>query len=433
MINPITTAKIFATLGNNSSLIPLGIKDISNIAGMTTGAYITGKQVEGKDRFIDEIGTSIIWLCGIPAFKWIIDKTVYKLAKFNPNIDVRILENKEIFEKAKKHAAPALKEGFERIEKNQKMFKGLAIAKFAVSTVLTLDSYWGLTVFRHKHTEKAVIKEIEKEEALKKANIEVAEKESLNNKSQNPSFGMNMSVLNQFMFDPVRNTMVIDGGITTERLAESRNLQDFIGYVIKEGGFLTFMYFAGPAIQKYFEKKAAKNNRPIDLDIRILQDENFKKAFADKSIEKHLKDFSVKGTDAEIYESLFEKGKNLVVQMAKKAELIKTIKNSDEIDSQHYIDIEDIKGNKKKLGIKGDIENLYKEFRTSGKNADDFFKEIIKLKRASVVKNIGFSIGALGILVPGIMVLARFLNKDNKEFQVKKEIHEKWKRENNII
>lgn len=430
MLNPITTAKIFAILGNNSSLIPLGIKDVSNIAGMTTGAYITGKQVEGKDRFIDEIGTSIIWLCGIPAFKWIIDKTVYKLAKFNPNIDVRILNDPKIFEKAKKHAAPVLKEGFERIEKNQKLFKGLAVAKFIVSTVLTLASYWGLTVFRHKHTEKAVIKEIEKEESLKKANLE---KESLNNKSQNPSFGMNMNILNQFMFDPVKNTMVIDGGITTERLAESRNLQDFIGYVIKEGGFLTFMYFAGPAIQKYLEKKAAANHKPIDLDIRILQDESFKKAFVDKSIEKHLKDFSVKGTDAEIYEALFEKGKNLVVQMAKKADLIKTLKNTDEIDSQHYIDIENIKGNKKKLGIKGDIENLYKEFTKSGKNIDDFFKEIIKLKRASVIKNIGFSIGALGILVPGIMVLARFLNKDNKEFQVKKEIHEKWKRENNII
>lgn len=418
MLNPITTAKIFATLGNNSSLVPLGIKDISNSLGMTTGAYITGNNVEGKDRFIDEIGTFFIWLMGIPFFKGIIDKTVYKAAKFNPKVDVRILNNPEIFEKAKKHALPGLKQSFERIEKNQKVFKGLSTAKFVASTILTLASYSALTNFRHKHTEKNIIDEFKKEEKRKEA--------LLNKNKKNPNFGMNLNVLNQFIFDPVKNTMIIDGGITAERMAESRNPQDVLGYTIKEGGFWAFMYFAGPAIQKYIEKKAAQNNKPINLDIRVLQNQNFKKAIADKSIEKHLSDFSVKCADAQIYESLFEKGDNLIVQMAKKSGIIKTAKNSEKIDSQHYIEIKDIKR------IKENIECLNKEFKNSGKNIDDFFKEIVKLKRMSVIKNIGFSIAALGILVPGIMVAIRFLDKDNKEFQVKKEIHEKLRKENNI-
>lgn len=451
MINPINTAKIFSTLGNNSSLIPLGIKDISNTLGMTAGSYATGSNVEGKDRFIDEFGTQIIWLLGIPFFKKVIDKTVYKLAKINPDIDTRLLKNKDIFQKAKDHALPGLKESFERIESKQKLFKGLAFAKFAVSTALTLASYSALTTFRHKHTEKAIIEEFKAEEEKKKQ-AEVSFESKTDKKQKQPSFGANMSLINQFMFDPVKNTMIVDGGITTERLAESRNPQDLMGYVIKEGGFWAFMYFLGPAIQKHMENKAAKSHKPIDLDIRVLQDKMFMGAIKDDSIQKHLnalpKEFSEyqshlpkKGDSKEIlktkaaareklepqiYESLFSNGDNMIVKMAKKAELIKTVKGTETIDSQHYIDIESV------VDIKGKVENLYKECKASKGGADDFFKHIIKLKRASIIKNIGYSVGALGIIVPGIMVAMRFMDKDNKEFQVKKEIHEKLKKQKNF-
>lgn len=435
MVYPLTT-KIFATLGNNSSLIPLGIKDLGTITGMTAGSYITGEATEAKDRLMDEGGTSLIWLGGIPFFKWIIDKTIYKIAKLNPKIDVRILNDPKIFQKAKEYALPGLKEGFERVEKNQKLFKGLAVAKFIASTALTLASYWGLTVFRHKYTEKAIIKELKKEEDLKKLNNSSTKKETLNNKQQkNPSFGMSASVLNQFIFDPVKNTMVIDAGITTERLTKSVNPQDFGIYGLREGGFLFAIYVVSEKIQQYIEKKAAESHRPIDLDIRILQDENFKKAFADGSIKKHLTKFSINGTDAEIYESLFKKGDNLVVQMAKKANIIKTVKNSDKIDSQYFIDIEKIKGiknkprKKDKFGLKDNIENLYTEFKKSGKNVNEFFSEVIKLKKSSIIKGIGTSIGLLGIVIPGIILISRLSKEDNKEFRVKRELREKMQKE----
>ena len=428
MVNPITTAKIFSTLGSNTSLVPLGIKDISNTVGLTTGAYVTGDKIEGKDRFIDEFGTQVIWLLGIPFFKKVIDKTVYSLAKFNPNIDTRILKNKEIFQKAKEHAIPSLKAGFERIEQKQKMFKGLAVAKFIASTGLTMASYSILTTFRHKNTEKAIIKQVQQEETTKKASEKfIEEKKPLafkafnknKQKAQTPSFGMSLDPLRQFMFNPVKNTMIIDGGITTERLADARNPQDFTGYVIKEGGFWAFMYFAGPAVQKYFEKRAAKGGKPIDLDISVLQDEKLHAAIKDKSIEKDFAEFSTKGTDAEIYESLFNKGDNFVVKMAKKSGLIKTVKSTEQIDTQHFINIDDIKG------IKTKLENLYHKAPQSTEEATDFFKHIVKLKRASIIKNMAVSIGALGVLIPGIMVAMRLTGKDNKEFQVKKEIQEK--------
>lgn len=451
MINPIITAKIFSTLGNNTSLIPLGVKDVSNTLGMTAGSYVSGGNVEGKDRLIDECGAQVIWLLGIPFFKKIIDMTVYKAANFNSKIDVRMMKNEKILKKAIEHApTKEIKESIERAAKNSKGFKGLAIGKFIAATALTMGSYATLTHFRHKHTEKALIKEIKEEKKQEDLAFKQKQKAEKLDKAKNikPSFGSKMSALEQFMFDPVKNTMIVDGGISSERLAESRNPQDFIGYVVKEGGFWAFMYFLGPAIQKHFEKKAAKQNKPIDLDIRVLQDENLKKAFADKSIEKQLADLpkefleyqknaptkgdskavlqakeaARKELEPKIYESLFEKGDNLIVKMMKESEIVKTIKVGTEqkIDTQSFINIEDVVGTKEK------VQKLYKEYSSQSKQGlDDFFKGVLKLKRASIIKNIGVSVGALGLLVPGIMVAMRFMGEGNKEFQVKKEIKEK--------
>lgn len=290
------------------------------------------------------------------------------------------------------------------------------------------------------------MKEIKKEEAINKAFM--AEHAPSNNKKFSPSFGMNLAPLQQFLFDPVKNTMIIDAGITTERLVDSRNPQDFIGYAIKEGGFWAFMYFAGQAIQNYIEKKSAAAGKPIDLDVRVLQDQKLHDAFKnEKELLKHLEEFETDATDAQIYETLFKKSDNLVVQMAKKADIIHTIDEDDwgnrilkafglkehdnsmhEIDSQKYIDIEEFKGVKTKIKNLYDAMQKYLE-KNPEKTSEDFLKEIQRLKRFAIFKNIGSSIGVLGIVIPGIMVAVRYMKKDNKEFQVKTELKEKLKKQ----
>lgn len=466
MIN-LTT--IYSILGNNSSLIPLGIKDVSNSLGMTAGSYVTGSNAEGKDRFIDEFGTLVIWLMGVPFFKWVIDKTAYKAAGYNPNIDTRILDNPDVFTKAKEKAAqisPELVKDFEKVEKNKGLFKGMFLGRFATATLLTLGAYSWLTTTRHKHTEACVIKEIKKEEETKKANQAFMAQKTVS-KTFKPSFsGLGLSSLQQFMFDPVKNTMIIDGGITTERLVDSRSPQDFLGYVIKEGGFWAFMYFAGKEIQKYFENKAAEKGHHIDLDIRVLQDKNFEKALIKEEIKtKHLdtlpkvfeefehnlpqkddtteilaaKTKARKALEPQIYEELFkeENKNNLVIQMAKKSDIIHTSNNdniltqmlkglglkeaqkeTEAIDPQGYINIEDV------VSIKTKMAKLFEEYLKPETNKETFFNDVLNLKRKSVLKNIGACIGVLGIVIPGIMVACRYFG-DNKEFQVKKELKEK--------
>ena len=473
MVSSITT-KIFATLGNNSSLVPLGVKDVSNTLGMTAGSYITGNSVEGKDRFIDEFGTQVIWLLGIPFFKEVINKTVYKAAGYNPKIDRRILENKEVFEYAQQQAYKLAEnskngkikvknpqklenvaKGFEKLvtQKGKNISKALSTGRFIAATALTMAAYSALTTFRHKHTEKNIIKEIKKEETLKKNSDDFLNEKSAiqfqsfgKKNNQKPTFGMNLSPLKQFMFDPVKNTMIIDGGITTQRLADSRNPQDFVGYVIKEGGFWAFMYFLGPEVQKHMEKRLSAKN-PIDLDIRVLQDAEFKEALKENLLDinsmsenlmLHKFEKEKPETYKDVYKALYENPNNIIVKMAKKAGIIKTVKELDargkeievglqQIAPNEFVDINEIHGLKEK------IKNINKIAPKKEEKAfEEFMKKTIKLKQYSIIKNIGFSIGALGILVPGIMVAMRYLGKENKDFQVKKDVHEKLKNQNNL-
>ena len=73
--------------------------------------------------------------------------------------------------------------------------------------------------------------------------------------------------------------MIVDASITGERLTHARNPQDFFGYVIKEGSFWAFMYFAGPMISKALEKHADKKGKSIDLDARVIFNDKLKESF----------------------------------------------------------------------------------------------------------------------------------------------------------
>ena len=151
---------IYSKLSNNSSLVPLAVKDVANSCGLTAASYIAGDTVEGKDRFIDEFGTQAIWLWGIPAYKMLLDYTLFKTAKLDPEVDARILKNPEILKLAQEFAPNAkIKKSLENVAKHQVKFKNLTMIRFAASTVLTAGTYLGLTKFRHNYTENQIKKQ----------------------------------------------------------------------------------------------------------------------------------------------------------------------------------------------------------------------------------------------------------------------------------
>lgn len=417
----INAAKIYSTLGNPNSLVPLGVKDVSSCLGMTAGSYATGKE-EGFDRFIDEFGTETLWLGGIPAFKWLFDKTVFKSFGLDSKIDPRNLKNMDMFEKIKEHAPnEEIKKNLEKAEKNKKLFKNLAATKFVASTVLAALTYVGMTRLKQHYTEQKIRKNLIKEynDSQKAKNNQPTD-----NNISNPSFKGIGKVVEEFAFSPVKNMYIMDGFITTERLSDSRSSQEFVGYAIKEGSCLCFLYYAGGKIQEWMEKNANKKyNKSITLDSRVLEDNKFKQAFVDGSIEKSIKEFeNANSSDINLYEFLHKNPDNKIVQIAKQSDVISTYKNTNKIDTRAFIDLKEVENVNKQVS---ELYGQYKSSLAKGESYDSFFNGVRKLKRKSIINSLGACILALGVVTPAIMLIKRLTDKSGSEFQTKKDIKEK--------
>ena len=446
MIPAINASSIYSTLGNTNSLVPMAIKDIANSIGLTAGSYITGDKLEGKDRFLDEFGTQAIWLFGIPAYKKLLDLTLYKALKIDPTFDVRnFAKNRgKILEKSIEYADSSIKESLKNATKNPKFSKNLAMGKFVVSTALTILSYAGLTKYRHNQTKKAAQKEIMEEMKLmnkdnqdkffytnpseKKAFADLHPKQQ----SKQPAF---TGSIQDFMYNPVKNLMILDGSITAERLGESRNKQEFIGYSIKEGSFWAFMYFASKPIQKFLENRVEKNKpASIDLDARVIECKELEKAFKDGTLTKSADNILGMKTYENLLEFIHNNPDDFVVKMAKKSDILPTLKHAtqaDDVDYRKFIDLDEFQGVAEKLKK---LAGKFEEFKNihgiiiekiNGENVDNtlgaFLKNVKKLKRTSIITNIGACIGALGILAPALMIAMRKFDK-NQGFQVKEDL-----------
>ena len=429
MIPKITASTIYSKLGDNSSLVPLAIKDIANSCGLTAASYMSGDNAEGKDRFIDEFGTQAIWLWGIPVYKKLLDIALFKQAKLDPEVDARILKNKDILQAAKEMApTETIKNSLKAVAENQSKFKALTVAKFAASTILTAGTYLGLTKFRHNYTESKIKKDYF--EKMKKQQMNGYNTENIpfssafshvhkqNKNSKNVAF---TGGVQDFIFDPVKNLMLVDGAITGERLTHAKNPQDFLGYVIKEGFFWAFMYFAGPTLSKALEKFADQKGKSIDLDSRVIFGKDLEKAFNGKDsgiMPKQIQEFKKAAkSDLELYKfAVKPENKNLIIKMAKDSGIITLADGSELVDTRKYIDLKELRG------ICDKAEKLFTQYKKSEQPLDEFLKSVRSLKKASILKNIGACIGALGIIAPAIMLGLRKLNPD---YQVRKDIEKK--------
>ncbi len=429
-LNSISNIAISA-LGNPSSLIPLAIKDTINSTGITYFSYEAGGNLEGKDRFIDEFGTQAIWLFGLPGFKALADKTLYKLKGFNPDVDVRVVNSKEHIEFARKVMSnsdansKALLEDIEKAASKYPAFKKLFYSKFILATGLTFASYFALTKYKHKSTEKAVTKQYMQKKANEQFLAQKTQEEkvfddfhsafkgSAKKQDKNVAF----KGLQSFMFDPVKNLMLVDAGITTERLTKSRTKSEFTEYAIKEGSLLFFMYLAGSWIQNGIEKLAKSFcSAPVDMNLRFLNSDELKKAVKENKITADLEAFNKLKTNKEILDYIIENPKSIIVQGAKKSGIIKLMKKSDKIDAGSYINVEDLKDLTKKL------DDFMKPVFNQGVNIDKYMKKARNYKIGAILTNIGVCCAALGYVMPKLMFKYREKQTGTKDFHVAKEV-----------
>lgn len=444
--------RIISTFGDHTSLAPLFVKDVTNSLGMTAFSYDAGGKIEAKDRLIDEFGTQAIWIGGLPFFKWVLNKTAYKAAKLNPDVDIRLIRDKDQFEVASKYAKEysnilkdkSLLSDLTTAGKNSKLFKNLFLGKFAAATALTLASFFTLVKIKQNYTKQQVEKEfwekkaregffrndLAKSTAFKgflsnnKSNVEAG------NNKQNISFkGLPAAAqfLEGFMFDPVKNLFIVDAGITGERLASSRTKSEFYEYAIKEGSLLFLLYVAGRYVQKGIEKLSEKIfKKPIDLHAEFLASKELKDSIQTGKVNSDIKSFENAAlNNKSIYEFMYAKqnADNIVVKAAKTSGILSTLKDKTGKDTgllnpHQYIDPEVMKK------LSNDIKKVANSFNLSGEKLDDFLKKATRLKIASVAANIGVSCLFLGLIVPILMLKYREKQTGNKEFHVQREIQQ---------
>ncbi|MBE7705227.1 MAG: hypothetical protein E7Z90_05375 [Cyanobacteria bacterium SIG29] len=431
------TTKLISTLGNKESLIPIMIKDGVDSASLTYKSFKEGGLVEGTDRFIDEFGTQAIWIGGIPFYKKLIDWSAYKLAKINPAIDPRIIADKEYATWASENAKGLMSNSKTQTVKSAltdslkdggKLAKNLYKGKIAVATALTLATFFALQKTKHKKTKDTVINEIKEKNSKQPQYTTFKSGDSkvfadMNNYTSNqPSFkGVAQKVIDGIMFNPVHNMKIIDAGITTERLACSRNATEFCEHAIKEGGFLFFIYGFGNLIEKGINNISAKVfKKPIELGIDVLMDEKFAKALSNGTILSDIAKMPAK--DKSLTEKLnfiIQNPDNIVVQAAKKSKLVSTVKDATGkqfVDTSKYIDTKAIEA------LAENLKDIDSKFKGSGETIKKFLGKSKGLKVTSVVANIGISCLFLGYLIPKTIYAFREKKTGSTKFHVAEDI-----------
>lgn len=424
------TTKLISTLGNKESLIPIIVKDGVDSASLTYNSYKAGGIVEGTDRAIDEFGTQAIWIGGIPFFKKLADWTIYKKAKINPNVDPRIIQNKEYSKWAQKNAKGIIDKSGETVKKaiddcladGGKKMQNLYKGKIIGATALTLGTYFLLTKLKQKNTKKSVLESMTKDTfTYEPPKSKVFEELDLNSK-QNPSFkGVIKKCSDAIMFNPVHNMKIIDAGITTERLACSRNPVEFAEHAIKEGAFLFTLYGLGGKIEKGINKFAEKVlKKPIDLDIDVLMDKNFEKALSSNKIASDIAKLPQKTASlTEKLDFIINNPDNSLVAAAKKSKIISTVKDktgNGAVDTSKYINTDSL------FELAEKMKNINEKFANSGESVSKFLSKTKFLKVASVTANVAISCLILGYIIPKAVYKYREMKTGTNKFHVAENI-----------
>lgn len=453
---------IVSALDTPKSLIPFFVKDSFDITGRTVMANNEGGKHEAREKFIEEAGTSLFWIGGIPAVRAIINH-LYK-NKFDTAIHFKrinsvgiqnyfadeLKENgvnkfsKEDLEgivlKGKKLEDVKLKlsqSGYKpNISKGAypKYHVGMSAAAVAINLFMLVVA---VPKFNQYLSRKIISKETNK--STKDNNdmfVTNPNQQNQTNPAKNPSFGSTKDLLNfkdLFNFTKIAekaqlnvtsSMLLLDYGISGSRITFiPRDNNERIEYVVKEGGIILFYYYAADLIKKGFEAAAKKFNVPINLDYKILsdkkltdelnslsKDELFK--FVDKPDELNI----IKFIDKELAkankntpkDSVFD---NFTLKMAQKSDLI-DVEYDDELqrwirNSKKYIETEKVADLNSSL--KGFYEKIleYGKGKISKETIENVLSKTKKVKAASILGNIAICCASLSYFLPKIQYTIR--------------------------
>lgn len=329
-----------AALDTPTSLVPFFVKDAFDVTGRTVMANNEGGKHEAREKFIEEAGTSLFWIGGIPAVRWLAGKIAKKVGKIDPDIHFKRINSNgiqnyfadEIQENGKKKFADIsginlggakgkLKEIKENLLKSdyivngekglyKKYHKGVTAGAVLFNLVMLMVA---LPKFNQFLSRKIIAKEAKNQQKESTTNT-TQNTDTVNfnankaqQKTKQQSFGTSLKDFVDFknLFNFVQTAenaqlnvtssmLLLDYGISGSRVSFiPRNNNERVEYAIKEGGIILFFYYAADWIKKGFAAAANKIFKtPIDLDYRIINDKDFSNKIINHKNKDEILDFT---------------------------------------------------------------------------------------------------------------------------------------------
>ena len=398
---------IISAIGNNSSIYPLIVRDcgieVPSKVVMTYNQNLKdSKQMAynaTRERLIDEYGTSIVWLGGIPLMDKIGDWGIKKMGyspKINPNL---FKENSKQglnlnIEKFKNLAPDEVKQ-MEKVLKNKSTYQNLLATKFVLSTAIpvAIMGYF-LPKFNFALTDKIRKKQDTMKPVLDNALAPTpGERAGVRGfqptQAENISFkGISAALANM---STVHKMALTDGGLTMGRVGTARNK-----YEKMEMGFkmsmMMFLNFVAPIwLAKGLDSLSGKMfNTNVNLDPNLFNNKDFLKAVKEDTLELPKEN---------IIEFLDKKPDSQFAKLTQKYCGVKYLKNGVR-DPREFVDESKISK------FQQEIEKFAKQAKESG-NIDKFAKKALKVKSANILANVGISSFLLAAALPKITFMLR--------------------------
>lgn len=383
---------IISAVGNNASICPLIVRDCgievpSKVAVTYKQNLKDSKEMAynaTRERLIDEYGTSLIWLGGIPVIDAICNKGIEKFG-YNPNISSNLLKDNSSQNLEKniekfKNLAPEEVKDLTKILNNKSTYKKLLAGKFILSTTIpvALMGYF-LPKYNFALTKKLQQKQNKKTE-------EVPNKETTN---KNPSFKGLVNTLSTM--STVNKMALTDGGLTIGRVSTARNKFEKMEMGFKMGMMMLLNFVTPIVMAKGLDRFASRLfNVNVNLDPKILNDKNFRNSIKEKSIE----------IPKNSYLNFIDSNPNSEFsKLCEKYCDIKFLKNRIR-DPRKFVD------EKKIEKFAKEIEKFNLQ-ATQSNNIDKFARKALFVKSGNILANVGISSFLLAYALPKLTFALR--------------------------
>lgn len=382
---------IISAVGNNRGIAPLFVRDccieIPSKLGLTYNQNLKdSRQMANnavRERFIDEYGTSAIWMGGpvlLGKFSnWVIKKCGYNagvnMSLFKERKDQGIKYNIEKF----REIAPEAIKDMEKALLNKSKYQRLQAGKFAISTLIPIALMgFLLPKLNFKLTEKIR----EKQGGNVRSNVNQNNTVSFKGLASTMA---NMSNVNKMAFT--------DGGLTIGRVWTARNKYEQMELGFKNS-MMMFLNFVFPIyLAKGLDKLSMKLfNTDVNLDPKLMNDSKFL-----EKIKKNI--IKTPEKREEIIEFLDKNPESDFAKLCEEYCGVKYLKNRVR-DPREFVDTRKIEGFAKEI----------KKFSAEAGKSNDikqYAKRAVKIKSANIAANVGISSFLLAVALPELIFFLR--------------------------